>query len=92
MEAEMCRIWIVMEVEQNGFWLYRFLVLLITQTKFGVKWEVRYRRLVDSDRPEECTNWLDTGYSFSNSFPTMVVILMMKKKREVRSRVQKFPA
>lgn len=56
---------------------------LITQTKFGVKWEVRYWREVDSDRPEECTNGLDTGYSFSNSFPTMVVILMKKKKGEV---------
>jgi hypothetical protein len=45
-EAEMCRIWNVMQVEQNGLWLYRFLLRLITTTKFGVQWEVRYWREV----------------------------------------------
>jgi len=54
-EAEMCRIWNVMQVEQNGLWLYRFLLRLITKTKFGVQWEVRYWREVDSDRPGGCT-------------------------------------
>ena len=43
-----------MQVEQNGLWLHRFFLRLITTTKLGVKWEVRYWREVDSDRPGEC--------------------------------------
>lgn len=51
----MCRIWNVMQVEQKGLWLYRLFLRLITTMKLGVKWEVRYWREVDSDRPGECT-------------------------------------
>jgi hypothetical protein len=69
-KPEMFRIWNVMQVAQNGVWLNRFLLRLITKTKFGIKWEARYWREVDTDRPEKCGQ---TGYVFSNSFPPMRV-------------------